>query len=223
MEKAKIILASKSPRRRELMEQIGIDFDVMDSYCNEQTDISDPEERCKALAEKKARNVARIIGNAARYTKNEEDSDGMTAFAKLEAEALTQGKDMLKGHSGFVIIGADTVVYAGGEIMEKPKGYDDAVRMLKMLSGRIHKVYTGVCIVRFPEGKAETFAECTEVEVAQLSGTDIKDYLATGEAYDKAGAYGIQGYFARYIKGIRGDYNNVVGLPVGRIYRDYLA
>ena len=121
-----------------------------------------------------------------------------------------------------LVIGADTVVSLDGQILEKPKDRSDARRMLEKISGRVHQVYTGVSTLFIPEECSREFTECTEVEVAPLAKEDIESYLDSGEPFDKAGAYGIQGLFARYVRGIRGDYNNVVGLPVGRLYRECL-
>ena len=98
--------------------------------------------------------------------------------------------------------------------------------MLSELSGRAHEVMTGVCVIDICEGQKvseASFSECTKVFVSRLTSQDIEDYIATGEPFDKAGAYGIQGVFARYIERIDGDYNNVVGLPVGRLFREFLS
>ena len=132
-----------------------------------------------------------------------------------------------------VVIGADTIVCVrqsadsnqleqGQEeeffVLGKPKDEADAARMLHLLSGRVHQVFTGVTILS-KEGK-KTFYECTDVQVAKLSDQEIADYIATKDPMDKAGAYGIQGIFARHITGIEGDYNNVVGLPVASVYHE---
>lgn len=132
-----------------------------------------------------------------------------------------------------VVIGADTIVCVrqsadsnqleqGQEekffVLGKPKDEADAARMLHLLSGRVHQVFTGVTILS-KEGK-KTFYECTDVHVAKLSDQEIADYIATKDPMDKAGAYGIQGIFARHITGIEGDYNNVVGLPVASVYHE---
>ena len=189
--KRKIILASASPRRRELLTQIGIDFEIMVSQKEEPLSETDPRSICMKEAEIKARDIAEQAGK--KYP----------------------GMSML-------IIGADTVVAAENKVLGKPSGREEAVSMLKTLSGGVHQVYTGVCVIRLPENESTVFAEQTDVEVCALSDEDIEDYLSTGEPFDKAGAYGIQGYFARYVVSIKGDYNNVVGLPVGRLYRECL-
>jgi septum formation protein len=139
------------------------------------------------------------------------------------------------------VIGADTIVVYKGEVLGKPKDPDDARRMLRELAGNVHQVYTGVCVIEVPcakggcgeerdcarreyGGTRETvFAEKTDVFVAPLTDAEIDAYIKTGEPFDKAGSYGIQGTFARHIEKIEGDYTNVVGLPVGRLWRECLS
>lgn len=197
----RLILASASPRRKELLEQIGLEFEVRTSGAEEITTASQPGE----------------IG---------QELSGIKAQAVWDALTDTEKEDA-------VVIGADTIVcvrqFAGSDqseqvqeekfsILGKPKDEADAARMLRLLSGRAHQVFTGVTILS-KEGK-RTFYECTDVHVAKLSDQEIADYIATKDPMDKAGAYGIQGIFARYILGIEGDYNNVVGLPVASVYRE---
>lgn len=117
-----------------------------------------------------------------------------------------------------LVIGADTVVCLDGKILGKPKDAEDAKRTLAMLSGRIHEVHTGVALVCIRAQRIETFVETTKVKMKQLSQDEIEAYVASGEVLDKAGSYGIQGKGAIYIEGIEGDYYNVVGLPVHRLY-----
>lgn len=117
-----------------------------------------------------------------------------------------------------IVIGADTVVSIDGEILGKPRDEQDATGMLKRLSGRVHSVFTGVCVI-FPDGRTENFAEKTDVEFYPLSEREIADYIATGDPMDKAGAYGIQERGAKNVKGIVGDFYNVMGLPVARLAR----
>ena len=121
----------------------------------------------------------------------------------------------------YTVIGADTIVVLERQILGKPKSREHAAQILRSLSGREHQVYTGVCVVR--GDTTATFAEKTDVYVAPLSEADIRAYIATGDPMDKAGAYGIQGIFAKHIEKIDGDYFNVVGLPIGRLWREYLA
>lgn len=117
-----------------------------------------------------------------------------------------------------VLIGADTVVAIDGRILGKPKDDQEAYQMIAMMSGKTHSVFTGVTLIT--QRETRTFHEETKVTVAPLSDTEIRSYLATGEHRDKAGAYGIQGAFGVYVTGIQGDYNNVVGFPVSRIYQE---
>ena len=186
-----IILASSSPRRRELLAQIGMEFEVRVSGKEEIYHSEMPEEIVKELALMKAENVAEELG-----------------------AADTQEKDL-------IVIGADTVVVLDGEILGKPKDEADAERMLKALQGRSHDVYTGAAFLTYGRnGDKEvcSYAVGTRVFVNPMTENEIRAYIATGEPMDKAGAYGIQGRFAAYIEKIEGDYYNVVGLPVSRVY-----
>lgn len=204
--KNKIILASASPRRRELLDQIGIAYEVMPSRKEERITESLPEEIVQELAKQKALDVAMQIWQESTSVHPEEDR--------------------------VVVIGADTIVALDGQIMGKPADDADACRMLAKLQGRTHQVYTGVCIAvlggvpakettHMKESHTETdvFYECTEVSMYAMSEEEIAAYVATGEPRDKAGAYAIQGRCAAFIKGISGDYNNVVGLPAARLYQ----
>lgn len=189
----KIILASASPRRRELLGQIGISFEIRVSNQEEQTTAREPEQVVEELARQKAEAVMDTL--------------------KEESEAV-------------LVIGADTVVAVDGQILGKPAAKKQAVEMLKRLSGRSHQVYTGVALLFRPGRETEggvrqkVFHEATRVEFYPLTEAEVSDYVACGESMDKAGAYGIQGIFARYVKAIEGDYTNVVGLPVGRLYQE---
>ena len=195
----KIILASASPRRRELLAQIGMDFEVRASYAEEKTEAKNSEELVKELSALKALDI----------------------WEKLSEEEKKTG----------LVIGADTVVSICGAVMGKPKDREDAAGMLSLLQGRTHQVYTGVTFIyldekgdrdtgRKTERRVNSFFEKTDVLVFPMSEEEIARYVDTGDPMDKAGAYGIQGIFAAYIKGIAGDYNNVVGLPVGRLYQE---
>ena len=142
-------------------------------------------------------------------------SQAVMYLSQIKAEPFRNDED--------IVIGADTVVALGSKILGKPKDEADAKRMLTLLSGRKHAVYTGVTFVFLDKNGrvgAHTFYEKTEVTMKPLSALEIDRYVATGEPMDKAGAYGIQGKCAIYIEGIEGDYNNVVGLPVARIYKE---
>ena len=182
----KIILASGSPRRKELLEQIGVSFEIVKAEGEEVITMEIPSEAVKELSRQKAREVA----------------------AKTD---------------GDVIIGADTVVAVSGRILGKPKDAGDAVRMLKMLQGKEHEVLTGVTLILKESEQEICFAEATKVHVYPMTEEQIRSYVESGEPMDKAGAYGIQGRFAAYVSGIEGDYNTVVGLPVGRLYQEALA
>ena len=182
-----LILASGSPRRRELMSQVGLDFTVVTSDADENIKEMEPEDYVRELSSIKAQSV-------------------------LEQYA---DKD-----NSVIVIGADTIVYHKGEILTKPKDEEDAFRILKSLEGQIHQVYTGVTVILCQEAGSyagSTFSEKTDVEVYDMEDGEIAAYVSTGEPLDKAGAYGIQGSFAAYIRGIHGDYTNVVGLPLGRL------
>ena len=180
-----LILASGSPRRRELMSQVGLDFTVVTSDADENIKEMEPEDYVRELSSVKAQSVLE------QYADNEDS---------------------------VIVIGADTIVYHKGEILTKPKNEEDAFRILKSLEGQIHQLYTGVTICS--AHKNVSFYEKTDVWVYDMTDEEIRDYISTGEPMDKAGAYGIQGKFAAYIKGIEGDYNNVVGLPVARLVHE---
>ena len=181
-----IILASASPRRKELLAQAGYQFTVITSDTDEITDKSMPDEIVEELSAMKAEAVAAQI---------EEDT---------------------------VIIGADTIVAVSGRILGKPQDVTAAEEMLKTLQGNTHQVYTGVTLIEIQSGtrKVTTFSERTDVIMYPMTDEENKAYIATGEPMDKAGAYGIQGRAAIYIKKIDGDYNNVVGLPIARLYQE---
>ncbi len=195
----KIYLASKSPRRKELMNQIGYEFEVRISDREEIISGTKPEEVVKELSMQKAYEIERMLL---------QEADGKL----LEAH---------RGYDGVVIIGADTVVAYDGAILGKPADETDAFRMLKMIQGKTHVVSTGVTMVVITDKGRQVFnlAESTDVEMYDVSDEEIQEYIRTGEGVDKAGSYAIQGIGAKFIKGIHGDYNNVVGLPIGRIYQ----
>ena len=189
-----IVLASASPRRRELLSQAGFEFEVIPSKGEEIITKEHPAEVVEELSLQKAREVA---------------------------ERILSGSEEIRDFS--VVIGADTVVAANHRILGKPADRDDARRMITELQGNVHQVYTGVTlIVKDPDGglRAATFHECTDVDVCGMTMEEIEDYISTREPYDKAGAYGIQGSFGIYIRAIRGCYYNVVGLPISRLYHE---
>ena len=176
----KLVLASKSPRRSEILKNAGIDFTVRVADADET--IPDGTKPC----------------------------DAVVFLAARKAMAVERADDE-------VVLGADTVVVLDDKILGKPKNKDDAFNMIKMLSGRVHSVFTGVCAIG--DGISLTFAEETKVEFYPLSDDEINEYIDTDEPYDKAGAYGIQGLASKFISGIQGDYFNVVGLPVSSVYK----
>lgn len=178
----KIILASASPRRKELLTLAGIDFTV------QQADIE------------------------------EKIAPDLKPFEVVEQLAFQKASAVAEKSKDCIVIGSDTVVSLDNKILGKPKSENEAKEMLKLLSGKTHKVYTGVAIIS--DEKNVSFYEETEVEFYELTDREIADYVATGEPMDKAGAYGIQGKGCVLIKRINGDYFNVVGLPVARLYRE---
>lgn len=175
-----LVLASQSPRRRELLERAGLSFIVRTADVDESVQPGEaPQQYVRRLAARKAMAVAR------------------------EADDC--------------VLAADTTVVLGDEILAKPVDEADAVRMVTALAGRSHEVMTGICL-RF---RQDLFidAAVTRVHVVPMSSGEIAAYVATGEPMDKAGAYGIQGVFSRYVTSIEGCYFNVVGLPVSLVYR----
>ena len=183
----RIILASASPRRRELLERAGVNFEVIPASGEENRTSDDPKEAVQQLARDKAVSVMHTV---------EESEDGT------------------------IVIGSDTVVVFENMILGKPHDTEDAVNTLKKLQGNIHQVYTGVSVWEKKAGvwTEHTFYESTDVTFYPVSDEEIRAYVATGEPMDKAGSYGIQGLFGIYVKGLCGDYNNVVGLPVARLF-----
>lgn len=181
------ILASASPRRSELLGQVGMKFEIIKSDVEEIITKTEPDQVVVELSRQKAQDVYRNLSS----------------------------KDDV------VVIGADTIVYYDGKILGKPKNEEDAYEILLGLAGKSHYVYTGVTLII--NGEEVSFSVSTRVDVYPMSQYEIMEYIRTKEPMDKAGAYGIQGLFAAYIKGIDGDYNNVVGLPVGRICQELKA
>jgi septum formation protein len=139
------------------------------------------------------------------------------AQACAERLAREKARAIAQSRPNDVVLGADTVVVIDNQILNKPVDAPDAARMLRLLSGRTHRVITGVCLV--VRGHCEVGSEVTSVTMSEISDEEIAAYVATGEPMDKAGAYAIQGRASRWIPRIEGDYSNVVGLPVARVYR----
>ena len=193
----KIVLASSSPRRRELMAQAGFAFEVLVSEADETIETETPGEMVEVLSERKAAAVAEEITRQ--------------GFAE----------------ESVLLVGADTMVAIDGKKLGKPKDEKGAEEMLEELSGRTHQVYTGVTLIRLRKAEngsilqeSRTFSEGTDVSFYPLTKEEIRSYIATGEPMDKAGAYGIQGKAAVFVKEIKGDYTNVVGLPIARLYQE---
>lgn len=185
-----IILASASPRRKEILEGLGVDIEVLTAPTDEDSDITDPAALTRELAQRKGRAVYEL----------------MLASGRDDAESA-------------VIISADTVVCCEGEILGKPRDRADAIRMIRLLSGRDHTVVSGVAVTL--GGVTKSDASVTTVRVEEIPEGEIERYVDSGEPMDKAGAYGIQGRFSAFVKGIDGCYFSVVGLPVNTLSRLY--
>ena len=201
----RFILASGSPRRKELLEQIGIVPEIIPSSIEEIVTSTVPSEVVMSLSKQKASDIA----------------------SKTVAEEGTAA----------LILGADTVVSIDGSILGKPHSHEEAAEMIRKLQGRTHQVYTGVTVIIVPSMASpednrnqgsftepygtmvENFSVRTDVHVYPMTEDEILSYSDSEEPMDKAGAYGIQGTFAKYVKGIDGDYNNVVGLPVAEVFQ----
>lgn len=187
--KYRLILASASPRRREILARVGAEFEVIPATGEEMLTSRKPEQAALELSRQKAEETAGTLSRDA---------------------------------GNIVVLGADTIVSLDGEILGKPKDKEDAVRMLGMLNGREHSVFTGVTMIVRGSGseKIISFYEETRVFMYPMTEKQIQAYVETGEPMDKAGSYGIQGKCAVYIEKIVGDYYNVVGLPVAAIYQN---
>ncbi|MGB8957302.1 MAG: Maf family protein [Tumebacillaceae bacterium] len=182
MQNNRLVLASGSPRRKELLALLGLSFDILVSDADETIlPGTNPQQAVQELAYRKASAVANTL-------------DG--------------------SEPGRVVLGADTIVVVDGEILGKPADRDDAARMLRLLSGRAHAVYTGIALVETGGGRVVRDVRGTEVVMKELRDEQIQAYISTGEPMDKAGAYAIQGKAVQFITEIHGDYTNVVGLPV---------
>lgn len=180
----KLILASASARRAQILRDAGLPFQIISSAIDEAPMAGEsPQDLVRRLAEQKAQLVAaRAVGPA-------------------------------------MVIGADTVVVLEGRILGKPRSAEEARAMLEQLSGRTHAVITGIALIRLPDEAARQEVETTEVTFAPMTAEEISGYVSTGEPFDKAGAYAVQGRGGRYVTRIEGDYFNVVGLPLGKLYR----
>ena len=186
----KIVLASNSPRRKEILEQVGISFEIIPSTSDEVSSKTDPIELVEDISRMKAEEVATMV------------------------------------EGPVIIIGADTVVVLDGEVLGKPQDEAHAKKMLHSLQNSSHEVFTGVTVIlkdimignEVIECKAISFADVSKVIILPMNNAQIDAYVATKEPMDKAGAYAIQGKFALYIKEIIGDYYNIMGLPISKLY-----
>jgi septum formation protein len=179
----RVILASKSPRRKEILENLGLKFDIVVADAVEVCDETDPQARVAALAAIKGRAVL---------------------------DTLAHREDTL-------IIASDTLVYASGEFLGKPRSRLDAERMMRLLSGKAHSVVSGLYL--WCGGREYTSAAETKVIFDEMTDAEIESYISTDEPYDKAGGYAVQGLASLYVSGLEGDYFNVVGLPVNLLYK----
>jgi septum formation protein len=182
----KLVLASASPRRAEILRNAGFAFEVFPTNVDE----------------------SRFPGEGAK--------DYVLRLASSKARVAAE--EIAKRGEQTIVIGADTVVVLGSQILGKPESAEDARWMLRSLSGQSHEVLTGISLLSTPENQRASHVETTRVSFLPLSEADIRDYLATNEPFDKAGAYGIQGIAGRYIPRIEGCYFNVMGLPVSRLW-----
>ena len=206
----RLVLASASPRRRELLSQIGLEFTVIPSTKEENAKTTEAGALVQELSRQKAVDIWEQLSGG----------QGQNPDADQEQIAEETQEPNLNGkrQPELLVIGADTVVCCEGKILGKPHSREAAAEMLTALQGRSHEVYTGVTL--YSQSETVTFFECTQVEFYPMTEVEISEYTDSKEPMDKAGAYGIQGLGARFVKGIRGDYNNVVGLPVGRLYQE---
>ena len=206
----RLVLASASPRRRELLSQIRLEFTVMPSTKEENAKTTEAGALVQELSRQKAVDIWEQLSGG----------QGQNPDADQEQISEETQEPNLNGkrQPELLVIGADTVVCCEGKILGKPHSREAAAEMLTALQGRSHEVYTGVTL--YSQSETVTFFECTQVEFYPMTEVEISEYIDSKEPMDKAGAYGIQGLGARFVKGIRGDYNNVVGLPVGRLYQE---
>lgn len=186
----RVVLASASPRRKELLKRAGVAFEILPAVGEEIVTGKEPAQVVMGLAFKKAKEVS--------------------------------GRLAKEGEGELLILGADTVVTYDGAILGKPGDEADAVRMLSLLSGSTHSVFTGVALIYQAKGTERilNFYQETKVTMYPMTPAEIQSYVRSGEPMDKAGAYGIQGRGAVFIEKIDGDYNNVVGLPIARVYQE---
>ena len=182
----RLVLASASPRRAEILRNAGFSFEIFAADVDETPRPHEPAQvYVRRLAEEKARMAVKRFARDA---------------------------------TPVIVIAADTTVVAGGQMLGKPENRVDARRMLRLLSGQKHEVLTGISVIRSSDGQAASHVEITRVSFAELSESEIEEYVASGEPFDKAGGYGIQGIAGKYVTRIEGCYFNVMGLPLSRLW-----
>lgn len=181
----RIVLASKSPRRREILSMLGLKFDIVSADADESSELTDPAHLVRELSLRKARATKALLEQRGEW------------------------------NDDTLIIASDTVVAVGGTILGKPRDEADAARMLTLLSGSTHQVISGVSLLYGARERADF--DATSVHFCDMTSAEIEDYVSSGEPMDKAGAYAVQGLASVYIKGLEGDYFNVVGLPVHKL------
>lgn len=202
---ARLLLASGSPRREELLRCLGVDFQVMPSGVDEQVDSGlTPEQVVISLAEAKARDVADALVR---------DHD----IASPARDTTTGGNAAER--AAVLVLGADTIVVLDGDILGKPASPEDACSMLSRLAGRRHQVFTGVALVSLPAGTVDAAYEVSGVYFRDMDPVEIRAYVDTAEPLDKAGAYALQGTGSAFVSRIEGCFTNVIGLPVPMVVK----
>ena len=185
----RLILASGSERRRQLMDMCGYDYEIIVSSADENIEQCEPRKYVETLALKKAGDV----------------------FERVKAENEAAGKN-----EKTAVIGSDTVVVLDGKIIGKPKDKKDAARIISTISGRTHKVYTGLAVIT--DDNVQLDCSITGVKVKKMTDEEITKYVDTGESLDKAGAYGLQGPFGMFVESIEGNYFTIIGMPLPMLY-----
>ena len=185
----RLILASGSERRRQLMDMCGYDYEIIVSRADENIEPCEPEKYVEKLALRKAGEV----------------------FERVKAENKAAGKN-----EKAAVIGSDTVVVLDGKIIGKPKDSADAKRIISMISGKTHKVYTGLAVIT--DDNVQLDCSITRVNVRKMTDDEIARYVETGESLDKAGAYGLQGPFGMFVDSIEGNYFTIIGMPLPMLY-----
>ena len=205
----RIILASASPRRKDLLKNLFQTFEVIPATGAETYTKNHPPDIVQQLALQKAAEVEQKFCG----------SFPADAETRINTDACLSANSC--GNEDYLVIGADTIVVSEGRILGKPRNASHAAEMLHSLAGNVHQVYTGVALILSMQGRRQCleFAECTHVRFYPMTEEEIEAYIRSGEPMDKAGSYGIQGMGGRFVQGLDGDYQNVVGLPVARLYQ----